>query len=143
MLPAGCPGDVHLIQIVKAEYPQSTLICVPALAEVEIEDELWKQATKGTTTVKIYAEVLEVIPGATMDGKPVYRTIFEPTGATKKVNLVAERIRCGDLEITEKVKGTEVEVPAMIKALAKKKITVTIETHTLDEINDLYQTLCV
>ena len=88
-------------------------------------------------------EVLEVIPGATMDGKPVYRTIFEPTGATKKVNLVAERIRCGDLEITEKVKGTEVEVPAMIKALAKKKITVTIETHTLDEINDLYQTLCV
>lgn len=134
--------DQYGNKISKTEYPQSTLICVPAEAEVEIDDELWKLAVKGTTTVQVYAEVQEVIPGAMMDGKPVYKTVLEPTGATKKVNLIQERVRCGDLEITERVKGTDVELPAMIKALAAKKISVSKETHTLDEITDLYNTVC-
>jgi hypothetical protein len=129
-------------KVSKPEHPQSVLICVPAEAEVEIEDKLWLAAIRGTTTVKVFAKVQEVIPGATMDGKPVYRTIMEPTGATKKVNLIQERIKAGDLEITEKVKGSELELPVMIKALAAKKITVSKETHTPEEIADLYQTVC-
>lgn len=126
----------------KEEHPKATLICVPAEAEVEIDDALWLQAIKGTTTVKVYAKVQEVIPGAIMDGKPVYKTVLEPTGATKNVNLIQERIRAGDLEITERVKGADVELPAMIKALAAKKITVSKETHTVEEIADLYYTIC-
>lgn len=127
----------------KEEHPRATLICVPAEAEVEIDDELWKLAILGTTTVKVYAKVKEVIPGAMLDGKPVYKTVMEPTGATKKVNLLQERIKAGDLEITERVKGSEVELPAMIKALAAKKITVSKETHTIEEITDLYHTICI
>lgn len=127
----------------KEEHPKATLICVPAEAEVEIDDELWKLALLGTTTVKVYAKVQEVIPGALMDGKPVYKTVMEPTGATKKVNLLQERIKAGDLEITERVKGSEAELPVMIKALAAKKISVSKETHTVEEINDLYNTICI
>lgn len=127
----------------KEETPKATLICIPAEAEVEIEDDLWRLAIKGTTTVRVYTKVKEVIPGAIIDGKPVYKTVLEPTGATKKVNLLQERIRVGDLEITERVKNSDVELPAMIKALAAKKITVSKETHTIEEINDLYNTICI
>lgn len=129
------------IEITKPETPQTTLIAIPAEATVEIDDKLWIQATSGKTTVREMKEVTEVIPGAIIDKKPVYRTFNEPTGVTREVNLIAERVRIGDLTIVEKVKS-EVTLAAMIKALAEKKLTVSKETHTEAEIQSLYETLC-
>lgn len=133
--------DVHGNKITKLEHPQSVLIAIPAEAEVEIDDTLWLQATSGKTTVQVFHEVREEIPGATMDGKPVYQTILEGTGKYKEVNLVQERIKKGDLTITEKVKSI-LSVADKIKALAKKKVVVTIETHKEEEIDTLHSTLC-
>jgi hypothetical protein len=128
-------------KIVKAEAPQHTLICVPAECEVEIDDLLWQQATSGKTRVQVFEEAQEVIPEATMDGKPVYQTVLVPTGKFREVNLIQERIKKGDLEITEKVKST-LTLADKIKALAAKKVPVTKESHTDAEIDSLHATLC-
>lgn len=129
------------VEVTKPETPQTALIAIPAEATVEIDDKLWIQATSGKTTVREMKEVTEVIPGAIIDKKPVYRTFNEPTGVTREVNLIAERVRIGDLTIVEKVKS-EVTLAQMIKALSDKKLTVSKETHTEAEIAGLYETLC-
>ena len=133
--------DVHGNKITKAEAPQHTLLCIPAECEVEIDDTLWQQATSGKTRVQVFEEEREAIPGATMDGKPVYQTVLVPTGKFRDVNLIQERVKKGDLEITVKVLST-LSIPDKIKALAKKKVVVNIETHKEEEINVLYSTLC-
>ena len=127
-------------KISKPEEPRTELIAIPASATVEIDDTLWLQATSGKTTIREHKEVKEVIPGQLLDKKPVYRTIMEPTGKTREVNLVNERIKAGDLIIVEKVKS-KVTTADMIKALASKKITATKESHTEEEIQSLYETL--
>lgn len=128
-------------KITKDAAPQYELICIPAEAEVEIDDKLWVQATSGKTRVQIFEEAKEIIPGAKMDSKPVYQTVLVPTGKYRDVNLVEERVKKGDLEVTVKVVNNK-PVAEKIKALAGKKITVTIETHTTDEIDSLYSSLC-
>ncbi|MGF6139044.1 hypothetical protein [Pseudomonas laurylsulfatiphila] len=133
--------DGHGNKVNKPAAPQYTLICIPAEAEVEIDDELWLQATSGKTKVQVFEEEQEVIPGAKMDGKPVYQTVLIPTGKYRDVNLVQERVKKGDLEITVKVKS-KLELADKIKALAGKKLVVTTESHTVEEIDSLYSTLC-
>lgn len=133
--------DQHGNKITKAEAPQHTLICIPAECEVEIDDDLWKQATSGKTRVQQFDEEREVIPEATMDGKPVYQTVLVPTGKFREVNLIKLRIEKGDLEITEKVKSN-LTLADKIKALGKKKVVVTAETHTEEDIATLHATLC-
>lgn len=133
--------DAHGNKITKAEAPQHTLLCIPAECEVEIDDTLWQQATSGKTRVQVFEEEREEIPEATMDGKPVYQTVLVPTGKFRDINLIQERVKKGDLEITEKVKS-KLPLADKIKALAAKKIVVNKETHTEDEIDSLYSTLC-
>lgn len=133
--------DVHGNKIVKAEAPQYTLICIPAKAEVEIDDDLWEQATSGKTRVQIFDEEREVIPEAKIDSKPVYQTVLVPTGKFRDVNLIQERVKKGDLEITEKVKS-KLTFADKLKNLAGKKVVVTAETHTEEEIDALHMTLC-
>lgn len=133
--------DPHGNEVSKPEHPQTLLIAIPAEATVEIDDEVWTKALVGKTTVKELVEVKEIIPGAIIDKKPVYRSVMEPTGRTMEVNLIKERIKKGDLTIVEKVK-TKITLAEMIKALAGKKIAISKETHTEEEILTLYETVC-
>lgn len=133
--------DAHGNEITKEEPPQYLLICIPAEAEVEIDDTLWLQATSGKTRVQTFEETREVIPGAFIDSKPVYQTVLVPTGKFRDINLIQERIKKGELEITEKVKST-LDMADKIKALAGKKIAVNRETHTAAEIDALHSTVC-
>ena len=133
--------DVHGNKVTKPEPPQHTLICIPAECEVEIDDTLWEQATSGKTRVQIFDEEREVIPEAKIDSKPVYQTVLVPTGKFRDVNLIQERVKKGDLEITEKVKS-KLTFADKLKNLAGKKVVVTAETHTEEEIDALHMTLC-
>ena len=133
--------DAHGNKITKDEPPYAKLIAIPAESECEIDDDLWISATAGETTVQVFETEQELIPGQKIDGKPVYQTILTGTGKFRKVNLMAERIKKGDLEITEKVKS-KLTVADKIKALAAKKVGVTIETHKESEIDTLHTTLC-
>ena len=75
------------VEVTKPETPQTVLIAIPAEATVEIDDKLWIQATSGKTTVREMKEVTEVIPGAIIDKKPVYRTFNEPTGEIGRAHV--------------------------------------------------------
>lgn len=133
--------DGHGNKVTKPEPPQHTLICIPAVCEVEIDDTLWEQATSGKTRVQIFEEERELIPEAKIDGKPVYQTVLVPTGKFRDVNLIQERVKKGDLEITMKV-ASKLSLADKLKNLAIKKVVVTAETHTEEEIDSLHMTLC-
>lgn len=129
-------------EITKAEHPKFELICIPASGTVEIKDKLWIQATSGTTEVRVFETQQEQIPDITQDGKPVFRNVEVDTGKTKKVNLVKERIKKGDLTIVVDVEST-LTTKEKIAALAEKKIKVDLSTHTKEEIDGLHSTVCL
>lgn len=125
----------------KTEHPKFELICIAASAEVEIDDKLWTQATQGKTRVRVFKPTQEVIPGITHDNKPVYKTVMEDTGKTQEVNLLKERVKSGDLTITIPVASNK-DVKEKIAELAEKKVKVDLATHSKEEIDVLYATLC-
>lgn len=126
----------------RSEHPKFELICIAASAEVEIKDKLWVQATAGSTTVRIFKSVQEVVPGITHDQKPVYTTVYEDTGETKVVNLLRERVKSGDLTITLDV-ASKATIQEKIAELAEKKVKVDLTTHTKEDIDALHATLCM
>lgn len=85
-------------------------IHVPGESTVEIDDAVFEQLCKPMTTVQVQERVEvqlteENIGADIKHGKIPYTVVeYQPTGATKSINLVRQAIRDGELEVVENVK---------------------------------------
>ena len=95
-------------------------------------------ATK--TTAQVYEDVWEPIEGIKDPKVQTKRLVKMPTGKTKVISLVGERIKCGDLVVTEKPKS-KITLVEMVAKLKEMKINVTKESHTEEDIIALYEKL--
>ena len=68
------------------------------------------------------------------------RKILVPTGKTRTISLVQERIRMGELVITEKPKS-KATIQEMVDKLREMKINITKESHSNEEVTELYERL--
>lgn len=128
--------------ITKPEAPKVTLIVIPALATVELEDDLYECMVSAKTKVQEYDIVLAPVQGIGTKEKPVMRKTYEPTGKYKTTSLLKERISVGDLVVVEKPK-LKVSLKEMAEALKALKINVSPSTHSDEEVQDLYERLCI
>lgn len=96
----------------KSGSKEATLdyVHIPGGATVEIDDDIFKAITSSVTEVRVMKEVEQKLDDANIGadiktGKEIL-TIKEyyDTGETRKVNLVKESIRLGELSIVERVK---------------------------------------
>lgn len=140
-----CPHTGKELQ--RAAKPVLKLIHIPALATVEIEDELWLAATTGTTTVKIFEEAIEQIKGVDLgkdsNGNQMVATtsVLNDTGKRKKVNLVHQMVVDGRITIVEPVANT-MTIEEMQVLLKEAKVP-TSKDATLEEVTELYNKVCL
>lgn len=141
------PGEMveieteHGTKISKPAKPELTHIYIPAEAEVELDDDLWTRLTKSKTTAKEFTTEFEEYPGLKEKGSKYRRPVRTSTGRTIEINLVKERIKIGDLVVTEKPKAAKT-IKEMVADLAAVKVVVTSETHTQEEVEKLHMMLC-
>ena len=126
--------------IQKPAKPVLKHIAIPSEAEVELDDDIFEKMTKTKTTAQVFDEVWEDIDGLKDPKVKLKRKILVPTGKTRTISLVQERVRLGDLVITEKPKS-KLTTQQMVEKLKEMKITITKETHTEDDIVVLYEKL--
>lgn len=134
-------------QLERAAKPNLKLIHIPALATVEIEDELWLAATMGSTTVKIFEEAIEQIKGVDLgkdsNGNQMVATtsVLHDTGKRKKVNLVQQMIEDGRITIIKPVANnlTKEEMQAKLK---EHGVPTNVDAE-LSEVEALYNKVCL
>lgn len=124
----------------KPAKPVLKHISIPSEAEVELDDDIFEKMSKTKTTAQVFDEVWEDIDGLKDPKVKLKRKILVPTGRTRTISLVQERVRLGDLVITEKPKS-KLTTQQMVEKLKEMKITITKETHTEDDIVVLYEKL--
>jgi len=119
------PANVQLhYPVTKNGVPDVEYIHIPGGATVEIDDEIFKLLCKPLTRVAEQEKVVEVLETevpVTMDKKQVAITQFVPTGKTREINLMRQRIKDGDFTIVER---PAVSQEAIDKLLTSKKIDI-------------------
>lgn len=126
--------------IQKPAKPVLKHIAIPSEAEVELDDDIFEKMTKTKTTAQVYDEQWEDIEGLKDPKVKLKRKILVPTGKTKTISLVQERIRMGELVITEKPKS-KLTLQQMVEKLKEMKIIITKESHTEEDVTALYEKL--
>ena len=126
--------------IQKPAKPVLKHIAIPSEAEVELDDDIFEKMTKTKTTAQVYDEQWEDIDGLKDPKIKLKRKILVPTGKTRTISLVQERIRMGELVITEKPKS-KATIQEMVDKLREMKINITKESHSNEEVTDLYERL--
>lgn len=98
--------------------PDVEYIHIPGGATVEIDDKIFEQLTSTKTLtnesklVEFHFEESEVL----MDRKPVTMKEYEPTGKTKRVNLLKERIKNGEFTVVVRPAVSKEEVAKVLTA---------------------------
>ena len=110
------------------------------MAEVELDDDIFEKMLATKTTAQVYEDVWEPIEGVKDPKVQTKRLVKMPTGKTKVISLVGERIKCGDLVVTEKPKS-KITLVEMVAKLKEMKINVTKESHTEEDVIALYEKL--
>ena len=110
------------------------------MAEVELDDDIFEKMLATKTTAQVYEDVWEPIEGVKDPKAQTKRLVKMPTGKTKVISLVGERIKCGDLVVTEKPKS-KITLVEMVAKLKEMKINVTKESHTEEDVIALYEKL--
>lgn len=131
----------HGTKITKPAKPELTHVYIPAEAEVEIDDHLWEKLCKSKTTAKEFTTEFEEYPGLKEKGSKYKRPVRSSTGRTIEICMVKERVKSGDLVVTEKPKNAKT-IKEMVEDLAAVKVVVTKETHTAEEVEKLHMMLC-
>ena len=126
--------------IQKPAKPVLKHIAIPSEAEVELDDDIFEKMTKTTTTAQVYDEQWEDLDGLKDPKVKLKRKILVPTGKTRTISLVQERIRMGNLVITEKPKS-KLTTQQMVEKLKEMKIVTTKETHSEEDVLSLYEKL--
>lgn len=133
-----CPIDGKTKQ--KLAKPRLELIHIPALATVEIDDELWNAATVGTTTRKVFEETWEDFPDIDLGKNAPKKRVLVDTGKREKVNMVQEMIKAGRITIVEHPKLT-ISLEDMQKALKEAGVPTSKDADELT-IRGLYDKVC-
>ena len=126
--------------IQKPAKPVLQHIAIPSEAEVELDDDIFEKMTMTKTTAQVYDEQWEDIDGLKDPKVKLKRKILVPTGKTRTISLVQERIRMGELVITEKPKS-KATIQEMVDKLREMKINITKESHSNEEVTELYERL--
>ena len=126
--------------IQKPAKPVLKHIAIPSEAEVELDDDIFEKMTKTKTTAQVYDEQWEDIDGLKDPKVKLKRKLLVPTGKTRTISLVQERIRMGELVITEKPKS-KLTTQQMVEKLKEMKIVITKETHSEEDVLSLYEKL--
>ena len=124
----------------KPAKPVLRHIAIPTMAEVELDDDIFEKMLATKTTAQVYEDVWELIEGIKDPKVQTKRLVKMPTGKTKVISLVGERIKCGDLVVTEKPKS-KITLVEMVAKLKEMKINVTKESHTEEDVIALYEKL--
>jgi len=81
----------------KPAKPVLRHIAIPTMAEVELDDDIFEKMLATKTTAQVYEDVWEPFEGIKDPKVQTKRLVKMPTGKTKVISLVGERIKCGDL----------------------------------------------
>ena len=116
--------------------PKLQHIYIPAKAEVELDDKIWEDLMNAKVTVQRYD--IEESDYEQFDDKTTYKKKTKiPTGIFEEVSLVGIRIEAGDLKVTEKAKSS-LTTQEKAKALIAMNIPITKESHTAEQVEELY-----
>lgn len=117
--------------------PQIHTVHIPALATVEIDDEIWLKAWSAKTTIPLYETTKEKVETG---GKEEFHTILNmPLGTTKVVYPLREQVKKGEFTIVVPPKSTLTDAQ-MKKALTEMGIPLDKDI-TKEQIENLYNKL--
>ncbi|QFG06680.1 hypothetical protein HWC59_gp57 [Proteus phage Myduc] len=123
----------------KGDTATTEYVHLPAGVEAEIDDAIWKKITAPLTKVQDMKRVerpTDSVTPITMDKNPLTIVDYEPTGKTKEVNLVLEKVKKGLLEIVEDVERSIEEKSAFLN-----KQGIPVKDMSEEQINAMFKKL--